>query len=283
MCFRLARLLATALAVVVAVGVGLATYELLWGKLFVYSPVKLGFVRHELARTVVYVEDGADQWGFEAIDGFVPDVEAWHGRRFRAKPVIYLFRDRDSYLRRTITKARFTAYPNGSLVISPWAYAEAREGKISLETYVRHELSHLLLFQDMGPLAAYVYFPRWLLEGIAMASADQMGTSWYPSKQATYAAVARGVFMSPAAYGRWAGDDVTLDIDNPIAFAYSEFGCFVDYLMAKCGKDAFWAYVARLENARQPDAVFQQSFGLDFEAGVADFRAFAASQPSPAP
>ena len=84
-----------------------------------------------------------------------------------------------------MTRARFYAYPNGRLVVAPWAVDESEKGIISLEIYIKHELSHVLLYQNMSFVAAY-YYPQWLMEGIAVYSTNQMGTSWYPDKIKTY-------------------------------------------------------------------------------------------------
>ena len=172
-------------------------YQILFGKLFPYSPVKIGFTRHELSNVVVYVQDGTEFNDFNSFDSYIPYVEKYHELKFRKRPVIIIFDDKRSYLQRSVTKARFCAYPNGSIVVSPWAVRESAEGKISLEIYLRHELSHALLYQHMGIVNAYFNYPRWLLEGVAVCSSNQMGTSWYPSKEETYADIRNGSFMPP--------------------------------------------------------------------------------------
>ena len=134
--FSKRRIVETLAALAVIVAVGSLAYIFLWGKLFPYSPVKLGFSKHELPNTIIYVQHGAKCDNLSAIDSYPPGVETLHELRFRRKPVIYIFRDKDTYLRCSMTKARFYAYPNGGLVISPWALQEAQEGKISLEIYL---------------------------------------------------------------------------------------------------------------------------------------------------
>ncbi|MDD3927444.1 MAG: hypothetical protein PHT33_12385 [bacterium] len=138
-------------------------HTFLFGKLFVYSAVQPGFTRLELQHCIICRQDGANAGKLKVLDALFPQVEEFHKLRFKRKPVLYVFADDRSYLSRNITRARFFAYPNGSLVISPWALREAGEGKISLNIYVRHELSHILLYQYMGPLNAYHYYPKWLL------------------------------------------------------------------------------------------------------------------------
>jgi len=69
-------------------------YLFLWGALFPFSPVILGFTRYELPHTVVYVQNGAAFDGYAAIDSLIPGVEAFHELSFRKKPELFVFRDR---------------------------------------------------------------------------------------------------------------------------------------------------------------------------------------------
>ena len=260
------------IALVAITAVCIATYLFLWGKLFPYSPLKPGFTKHELSNVIIYEQHGATFDDYAVVDSYPPTVEKTHKLRFLRKPVLYIFRDKGSYLRRSMTKARFYAYPNGGLAISPWALLEAQEGKISLETYLKHELSHVLLYQHMGLLAAYLYFPRWLLEGIAMYHANQMGTSWYPGKKETYSCISRGNFIDPRDYGTAREREAPLNVRYPIAFIYSEFGYIVENIITNYGEHKFAQYIKRLYSTSQHDRVFKEVFGIDFDNFLLDFK-----------
>jgi hypothetical protein len=247
-------------------------YQLLWGKLFLYSPVKIGFTKFELPHIIVYKQNGSRDYNFRFIDSLIARVEKFHYMSFTKKPEIIFFSDRDSYLRRNITKARFCAYPNGSLVISPWAVDEASNGKISMKIYLRHELSHTLLYQHMGLLTAYLYYPRWLLEGIAVYSSNQMGTSWYPDKKETYNYIREGNFLPPEYFNTSDEDKIKLNMKNKIAFVYSEFGCIVDYLIEKYGKNKFNTYMTGLLNSYQPDRIFKETYGISLDSSLENFK-----------
>lgn len=246
-------------------------YFFLWGALFPFSPVILGFTRHELRNTVVYVQNGAAFDGYAAIDSLIPGVKAFHELSFRKKPELFVFRDRKSYLNHSPSKARFCAFSSGRLVISPWALDEARQGKISLGIYLRHELSHILLFQHKGILSEFRY-PRWLLEGIAVYGANQMGTSFYPGKEETYSLMREGNFISPGDFHTRREDRVVLDVPYRMAFMYSEFACIVDRLVERYGRAKFLAYMKKLLERGDHDAVFREVFGLGFDEFVAEFR-----------
>jgi len=253
---------------------GILTYELLWGKLFPYSPLKIGFTKYELSNIVIYIQNGAEYRDLKAIDSLFPSIEDFHQLKFLKKPDIYIFRDSENYLQRSISKARFCAYPNGSLLISPWALKEANEGIISLNIYVKHELSHTLLYQHMGFITAYFYFPRWLLEGIAVYSSNQMGTSWYPGNEDTYEFIKEGNFMSPDFYNSDKEDKMQINVKNRIAFIYSEFGCIVDYMISIGGKDKFLIYMKTLLHNNNHGLVFKDIYGISFDKFINNFKEF---------
>lgn len=247
-------------------------YQLLWGKLFPYSPVKLGFEKFEFSNIVVYVQNGSETYNYKSLDTLIPSVERFHKLKFIHKPEIIFFRDADSYYQRTITKARFNAYPNGALVVSPWAVKEALDNELSMEIYLKHELSHTLLYEHMGLITAYIYYPRWLLEGIAVYSSNQMGTSWYPSKKDTYQYITQGSFLQPEYFNTKKEDEARLYVKNKIAFIYSEFACIVDYLNEQYGEDKFQNYMIKLLDSWQPEKVFKDVYRIDFNTCLNDFK-----------
>jgi hypothetical protein len=260
---------------ITAIAVVSLIYLFLWGKLFPYSPIIIGFSKHELSNSIIYVQNGSSYSELKKIDDMIPEVENFHELKFVRKPKIYIFSDKDCYLRRTVTKARFFAYPYGSMVISPLAIKEAAEGKISLEIYVRHELSHVLLLQDMSLLTAY-RSPKWqwLAEGVAVYSTQQMGTSWYPGKEETLALIRKGNFMPPEFFKTRKEDQVLLNVPYRVTFMYSEFACIVDYLITMDGKEKFLDYLKRsLKNGDHAKA-FKDVYGIDFNNFLLDFKEF---------
>jgi hypothetical protein len=246
-------------------------YLFLFSKLFPFSPVAIGFLTHEMPNTVIYTEKGSSFRNYKEIDDLTKNVEQFHQLKFLKKPKIYIFSNKSSYLNRTLTKARFYAYPNNVLVVSPWAIQEAQEGKISLEIYVGHELSHIILFQHMGFISAYKY-PKWFMEGIAMYSVNQMGTSWYPSKDDTYKTIKNGVFFPPDFYKTRKENHIKLGTKNQIAFMYSEFACIVDYLIEVYGKDKFLIYMKTLLHGKNYKNVFKDIYKINFDKFILDFK-----------
>lgn len=256
---------------IAAIVFGTIIYLFLWGKLFPYSPIFIGFDKHELANTIIYVQDGVYFDDFAKIDTLTKYVEQFHELKFKSKPKLFLFKDDKSYRQRSLSNARFCAFYNGNIVISPWAVKEADIGKISLNIYLRHELSHSLLFQNKGILSAYKY-PKWLLEGIAVYSTNQMGTSFYPTKAETYSLIKNGNFMPPEYFGTDKENKIKLDMEYPQAFIYSEFGCIVDYLISNYGKQKFILYMKAFLEENDNDVIFKRIYKISFEKVISNFK-----------
>ncbi len=246
-------------------------YMLLWGKLFPYSPILLGFDEHELNNTIIYVQQGAKFNEFTRLDTLTKSVELFHELKFKNKPKIFIFKDDKSYHQRSLSKARFCAFSSGALIISPWAIEEDKQGVISLEIYIKHELSHILIYNYTGFPGEFRY-PSWLLEGLAMYSVNQMGTSFYPNIEDTYKAIRDGNFMPPEYYKTSKEDEVNINVKYKIAFIYSEFGCIVDYLVKTYGKEKFIKYIKALLDENDNESQFKKVYSRDFNEVISEFR-----------
>ncbi len=251
--------------------IGLVIYLFLFGRLFPYSPVIVGFEKHEFTNTIIYTQKGVPFDDYEKIDTLIPPIEKFHELKYLRKPKIFLFSDSVSYIRHSPSKARFCTFYNGRLFVTPWALKEAMNGEISLEIYLTHELSHSLLHQHSGLIKASRY-PKWLLEGIAVYSSNQMGTSFYPGKSETYKLIQSGNFMPPDFFKTKDEDKIKLNVENRIPFMYSEFACIVDYLITKYGKDKFLVYMKKLISDTDHDKIFKQIYEIDFDKFLTDFK-----------
>lgn len=153
---------------------------------------------------------------------------------------------------------------------------EDSTGLLSLKVYLTHELSHSLLYQNMGAARKRGY-PSWLMEGVATYSANQMGTYLYPSQEETYALIRDGNWMPPKDFETARDDRVPLNVKNRKPFIYTEFACIVADLDARYGRTRFLGYLKRLLVASDHDAVFSASFGTDFDDYLAEFKSHVAA------
>ena len=249
---------------------GIVGYLLLFGKLFAFSPVIIGFDKHESKNAIFYIQGNSKYIDFEIVDTLIPSVESFHELKLHQKPKIFIFQDSLTYIHHSLSKARFCAFSSGKLFISPWALKEAKEGRISIPIYSIHELSHVLILQHKGIFSEFKY-PKWLLEGIAVYSANQWELHSYPSKEETYNAIAQGNFMPPFDFKTNRESKINLNVKYRITFMYSEFACIVDYLIIKYGKDKFLLYMKTLIKGNDHDEIFKKIYGADFDETMAEF------------
>ena len=87
--------------------VGVVIYILFFGKLFPYSPIIIGFEKHELTNTIIYTQKGVLFYDYESIDLLISPSEEFHDLEYSSKPEIFLFSDSLNYIRHSLSKARF--------------------------------------------------------------------------------------------------------------------------------------------------------------------------------
>jgi hypothetical protein len=164
----------------------------------------------------------------------------------------------------------------GRILISSKAKAEMDEGKINFQVYLKHELSHSLLYQNMS-LYRSQYYPGWLLEGIAVYSANQMGIDGYCTKEETFAKIKSGYFLNPEDWSTTLLKGQSLNVKNfPLSdkyhFIYSEFACLVDDLIRKYGREKFQKFVITLLKEGDDKQLFRQIYGIEFNKYLDDFK-----------
>lgn len=125
----------------------------------------------------------------------------------------------------------------------------------------------------MGPLAAW-HFPQWLMEGIAVYSSGQMGTSWYPGKADTYRLIGEGNYLNPVDFKTRRENLGIIQVENPITYIYSEFACIVDYLIRNGGKERFLSYMKSLMLDNDNDRAFKAIYGRPFTDFLREFRQY---------
>jgi hypothetical protein len=249
-----------------------ATYSLLWGRLFPFSPLTVGFSRHECDRGIIYLEATAHFDNFVMVDQCIASVEQSHGLAFKHKPEIFLVETRAKFQRLTGSTVRFKTFPiYGRVFVSPHAQKESDKGLISLPIYLKHELSHSLLFQHMN-LYRFIRYPEWLMEGIATQSSGMVGHAFYPDKKATYDLIREGNFLNPRDFATRKEDATVLKVPYKAAFVYSEFACIIDDLMDSFGREKVLAYIKALLNESDDMELFRATFGQTFGDYLSSFQ-----------
>lgn len=260
----------------VATFLALAVYELSFGRLFPFSPVVMGFSREEHGNYVVYHHSQPELPQLSYLSNVVTLEEQYHGMSFGSKPEIFFCKSDSEFRRLSGGKARFIAM-NGRVFVSKRAQEDARQGRIDLRTYLTHEMSHGLLQQHMSSLR-FAQMPRWLVEGVAMDCAGQVGIGIYPAKSDVYQAVAQGIFCEPVDYGTLfsgeKGTAISCPLTNKTAFFYSQFGCMVEFLRSSYGTQRFQAFLMDVvkNQSLSVEGSFMTVFGKSLADEVARFK-----------
>lgn len=256
--------------------IALPAHSLARGHLAPFCPWVIGFEHRDFERARVYFHAGAPIELFGDIDHLITDVEASHGMLFPRKVEIVVSASDAEHMRLASTGARFQVMPlYGRLFVSKRALDDARSGTIHLDVYLRHELSHSLLFQHMT-LTSAVRCPDWLLEGLAVYTSNQRGCDGYFKKDEVGRKMKEGYFLHPSDFNTkpWQRTSrmKSFPLPNKYWFLYSEMACLIDDLVQTHGRNAFHVFlnsVIKGENAR---TCFMRVYGEAFDAYVESFR-----------
>jgi len=162
-------------------------------------------------------------------------------------------------------------------VVSHKLLDESAKNTRNLFIYLKHELSHTLLYQNLSLTRSFYSFPRWLIEGLAVYSADQFGIDNYYTKQQAAQIIKEGEFFRP----EWLNGPLQSEprqarefpLSNKAFFFYSEFGMIVEDLIATYGEANFHQYLHELITSDSAnDKIFQDTFGIPFEQYLSEFQ-----------
>jgi len=262
---------------IVLILVAIIFYQFLWGRLFPFSPVIMGFEQKELNRGVLYYRRGIDISKYKILDNLIDQVEEFHRLQFKRKAEIFILDSDKEFMKLTGSNARFVTLPMyGRIFVSNKARKEIHEGKTHMDIYLKHELSHSLLYQNMS-LYRSQYYPGWLLEGVAVYSSNQIGTDGYFTKEETINKIRDGYFLNPDDWSTTLLKPQSKNVkDFPLTnkywFIYSEFGCLVEDIIQNYGKEKFLQYMTEALEEKDDKKVFLNVFGIEFNKYVGSFK-----------
>jgi hypothetical protein len=79
--------------------IALTGYHLLWGRLFPFSPIIIGFEQEELNSGTVYYGKGIDISKYKTIDSLIDKVEKFHRLQFKKKVKIFVMDSDKEFVR----------------------------------------------------------------------------------------------------------------------------------------------------------------------------------------
>ena len=251
-------------------------YSFLFGRLFPFSPIIIGYKRKEFNKAIIYYHKTDNINEFFSIDSIIDGVERFHRLTFKSKVKIFLAESDKEYKRYTGTSARFVTQPlKGRIFISDRAKNEYRNKEIQFETYIKHELSHSILYQNISFIRSLDY-PTWFMEGIAMYSAKQVGTDGYYSFEKTKEKIKAGYFVEPDDWGTIITSKgksvVNCKLVNKYWFIYSEFALIINDLINQHGEDKLIDFLKGSLDSKDFYQLFKITFGQSFDNYLRNFK-----------
>ena len=121
---------------------------LLWGPLFPWSPVKIGFKTIESSHATIYIQDFNGENVVYKLDEIIAEAEKFHGIKFKEKFKIIIL-DKESNMKRYLPWMKGTGF-SVKLGFANVIYlgSIARNSPNGIEVYLKHEISHLLIHQN---------------------------------------------------------------------------------------------------------------------------------------
>jgi hypothetical protein len=254
---------------------GFLVYQFLYGKLIIISPIVIGFEKHRTENSIIYfhkTETGLDS---EILDSLILEAEQFHKLKFNKKVKIFMCKTDKEYKRYTGSSSRMVTIFGNAIFVSGMVNGERKASKNSFDIYLSHELSHLLMYQNMS-LQTAVRYPQWFLEGLAVYSSNQFGKDGYLTKKDVSEEIKKGNFVEPNDWGTAfspKGNTVKdCKVPKKYRFIYSEFGTIVGDLIDTYGQENFFNLIQQSLNKNDFYIVFNKNYGIEFSKYLTEFK-----------
>jgi hypothetical protein len=200
-------------------------YHLLWGRLFAWSPMKLGYHHQAFSRATIVLPG---DWDLPAelrnVDEILADCERFHALQFSKHITIILARTPEAAYRYSGTRGAACAFQTGTVIfLSP---TKIQANGRNLVDQLKHECSHAVLDQNTSLYRAF-NVPEWFREGLAIYYGNPHDN--YTGATFLELAVDRGYFFD--VLGSYE-ELKRVPEHYRYGFKHSEFRCFVEYLAA---------------------------------------------------
>jgi len=252
--------------------------QLLFGSLLPYSPVFFGFNKSENEKVIIYYHKDL-YLDIDKVTNIIAETEDFHELPYKNKTKIILTKSESEFYRYTFSKFRFLTVKN-RILVSGRNIKDNQNNKIHIYTYLKHELSHSLIYQNMSSIQFIQNtVPGWLLEGIATYSSGMIGQDSYYSKEDVFKTINNGIFINPIDWksGFLVSESPTVR-DFPLSgnekyfFIYSELGCVIEDLILRYGKDLFIDYMKKSMVDKDNESVFYSVYGIKYESYILQFQ-----------
>jgi hypothetical protein len=203
-------------------------------------------------------------------------VEQFHKLHFKEEVTIIFCKSNSEYKQYTgsSSSALVTLFDKG-IFVSGKINEKRKTESVDLDVYLKHELSHLLLYQNMTFIKA-INYPHWFLEGLAVYSSNQLGVDGYFTKKEIYYLIKENNFISPKDWGTLftsKGESVKkCKVPKKYKFAYSEFAYIIDDMINQYGKEKFIDFLKKSLQSDDFYILFKGIYKKNFPQYLTDFK-----------
>lgn len=251
-------------------------YGFFFGPLFSYCPVTPGFDRMDLERcTILYPSGAVLPPEYSTLDTLMDETERFHRMSFRKRVKVVVCATPGQYKRLSLGGGHASTPQTGTAIyiapsIEETTYPPSlqREGETSetsslrktgrrdLAGFLKHELSHAILYQNTGLFRAF-HIRNWVDEGLAIYFGNP--DHYYRGEEFRTLAFQQGCFFNLL-------DDESEPVVTPpgikFYFKYGAYCEFMAYLVDKYGLDCVLEFVhAYIQSPSDEKTLFQASFG----------------------
>jgi len=262
-------------------------YGFLCGPLFPFSPIKPGFAELNLTRcTIVYPKNTKISPEYGTVDDLIGETEQFHNLQFKKRIQIIVCATNEQCKRFSMTgghactiqtgtviyirpSIQETTYPpkitieRGSIILQPPVVETHRD----LTGFLKHELSHAILYQNTSILKA-IRIKRWLEEGLAVYFGNPH--HYYHGSEFRTLAIDQGCFFNLLDEQ---AEPEGIPQDIKYYFMYGAFYEFMNYLIQTYGVDSVLTYTHEYIKAPgMEDPLFRSLFGINLENELERFQ-----------
>jgi hypothetical protein len=232
------------------------------GPLLPWSPVKPGYTHFILHRADIYYPAGTTlEEPYQQMDSLIAEAEAFHQLKMPDRISVIAPRTWTDFHLQTPWQGGNAI---GALTLATgtviWITPKIAEKRFDTAEFLRHELSHAILDQNMTLWRAHKMSGQtWLFEGLAVDFGRQKAYLSYDE----FRLRARTASMAPVFDGR--------SVD--MRFNYVAWRFFIEHLIHTRGRVLFQDFLLRvMQDPDRARALFPEFFGLSFEDAIREFR-----------
>ena len=212
-------------------------FYLFWGPLFAWSPIKPGFQKIPSTKANIYIQNmtSSDSIVYY-IDQILGDEEVFHQLNYEDRVTIIIV-DPKTKMNRFAPWLRGSGYSVSlSMLNLIYIGPTARRSSFGIKTYLKHELSHMLMDQNTSfRKALKMHEQGWLLEGIAQHFS---GHHFYSPSEFVEICKSRQISFGSLR------EQNPLEMSFPnLKLNYTYYQLFVEYLVRQYGLESLQDYI----------------------------------------